>query len=258
MFNGQRDFRVIVVSSSCDAIEITRLVDGAELLRTEGDDSKGDDSTALPMHGQYITECAYLNPDDLKEVSFRRRGRLMYRYDFFVQNLAVGERKAVLFAIPFAKMARDFFSSIDVELAGRTYQAVSLTKLLPKNGGSPPFPDLAVATSSTFRIKGNDSANLVRLDGTDVIASKFFRRCSRALQGLELIPEKMRLQLQPLGTSPRYMVADLYGNFWIRVRKNGENIPAFCSILKSFWENRLLIDRLPFPVNREEDDANEY
>jgi hypothetical protein len=246
MFGGQREFRGILISSPNGTIA-ELMLPFVDMIRDELILLNSSTPSFQVYHGIFCSEHAYAAPEQIKEVEIIVDGQLRYRYDFYIVAWKQKRRSTFLIAVPFSAMAQEVFPLFDESVRARKYKRLNLTSLVKAIGERDARTQNLIATSIRFRLAGGDTVKTVNVAGTDVLDSEYFRRTSKALHGISLVPRRLRLRFVKEGLSFA-LDADPHGNFRFRLRKEAANLCDLEPLLNLLDSTNFLEETAAFPL----------
>lgn len=251
MFNGQRSFRTIILTSTARSLdEVLKLVPRDSISQQYEKFSYSETEPAI-WHGFFYSETAYADPNKLAEIRMPYLGVEKYRYDFYACEVKLRRATAFVLSVPFAAMAEQMFEFIDEKSRRfkRKYKRVGLSRLSTYMQEDGARASDVIVSSARFRLDGGDSVKSVEMSGKDVFSSEIFRRSKENLKGLQLVPRRLRVRF---GISSRRLTfeTDIHGNFWIQVSKDAKNLGMIGSVLGFLEQADVLLDTLDYPLRR--------
>jgi len=246
MFDGKREFRSIIVQTSSSSAKeflkcLGRAVDKKLKLVEQVDQS------FAVFHGFFYSKTPFQDSDKLDAIKVTRNGSDCFKYDFYLVSRRQKKSTSFIVFVPFSKMASEMFGAVNEKISKRKYGVVNLESLLENLKSQSDFSSSFSPTMIKFLVSGNDSVNSTVLTGRNVIDSEYFKRTSKHLNGIELVPKRVRLSFKEDGASLSFSM-DQYGNFWLRVKQGGVNLPLLSRVFDEFEKKSLLGSTIRYPL----------
>lgn len=252
MLRDKREYRAILICASPRPLDARRMFERCDI---EIDSVVANETgTFRYQHCVLYSKEAFFGPSVVMEndLKMKRRGKPVYRYNFYLGSVAGGSGNKILLATPFAAMGAFLCDKIRASQK-RTprYLRVDLNALVASVSRGKNDAGRLRLTGVQYFVPGDPKAQSVTIGGDNVLRSEMYEAMKKRLRQLKASSRRCEVTCEADVTNRVRLGIDRYGNFSFRVMSQACNFPLLGEVFEYLGDQDLLTQTIASPFNRE-------